>query len=171
VAEITELARAANVMTARLQAMVPQSGGADVKSLIGDATSTLVAANQLTRRLDETLTPGKGDVALTLANARKASDQVANIDVTSLNASLANMKSMLAENQQAVTTLIRQGRDVTGDSKVLLENLSASLTASSANLQRATNNLDALTERLSSDPAYALHGQKFADPPTPKASQ
>ena len=171
VAQITEVAKSANIVAGRLQALVPSGGsGVDLKQLVSNATTTLAATNQLTQRLDATLAPGKGDAALTLANLRRASDHAASIDVASLNASLVQMKQLIAQNQQTVSALLSQGKDMTTDGKALLENLSSSLTASGNSLQRTTDNLDALTERLSADPAYLLHGQRFTDPPPPKSA-
>jgi len=169
VAEVATVARSANALTTRLQSVLPADGGSsiDIKALAASATSTLTAANELTMRLDRSLAPGKGDVALTLANARRASDHVADIDVASLNQSLAQMKALLTENQASVTALLNQSKDVAGDSRTLLENLSASLVESSGNLQRASDNLDILSARVAADPSYVLRGQKFAVPPPP----
>jgi len=167
VAQAAAAAKSVNLIAQRIQVMMQGSGAAklDVPRLVGDATTTLASVNDLTRRLDDTLAPGKGDAALTLGNVRRASERAASLDVASLNTTLAQVKTLVSQNQANVTAMLSQGSAVTAQTRELLENLSGSLTTASANLQRTTDNLDALTERLAADPTYVVRGQRFVDPP------
>jgi uncharacterized coiled-coil protein SlyX len=167
VAEVTEVARSANLILARLNRTERPGGQNRLDQLMDNAQSTTVAARELSQRLDAAMAPGKGDLALTLANARRASNRAADIDVASLNASLAQMKAVIAENRQSLAAVLTQSRDLTADGRLMLETVSASLTDSASALQRTTTNLDALSERLAADPTYAVRGQRFTDPPPP----
>jgi ABC-type transporter Mla subunit MlaD len=167
---VTEVARSANLILARLNRAERSGGEGDLDRLLDTAQSTAVAARELSQRLDEAMAPGKGDLALTLANARRASGRAADVDVASLNASLAQMKDLIAENRQSLTAVLTQSRDLTTEGRTMLETISASLTDSASALQRTTNSLDALSERLAADPTYAVRGQRFTDPPAPQGS-
>jgi ABC-type transporter Mla subunit MlaD len=171
VLEVTEVASSANLILARLNRAERPGGGSDLDRLLDTAQSTAAAARELSQRLDEAMAPGKGDLALTLANARRASNQAADIDVASLNASLAQMKDLIAENRQSLAAVLTQSRDLTAEGRTMLETLSASLTDSASALQRTTTSLDALSERLAADPTYAVRGQRFTDPPAPGGSR
>lgn len=175
VAEAAEVAKTANVMVLQLQAMMPKPGasasGVDVQALIKDVTHTLASINEMSSRLNASFAPGKGDIALTLANVRRTSDQAATIDVASVNATIKQLELMMDTNQARVTAMLEDGTAISSDTRRLLENLSTSLSATGNNLQRTTDSLDALSERLSQDPTYLIRGQKFTDPPAPGATK
>lgn len=178
--DVASIANTARVMVAKFTAQRPgdSGGGVDVNAVMAKSMATLDSVQALTRRLDDTMTPGRGDVALTLANVRRVSGKAAELDVAKLNttlestrATVADLQKLVHDNQEAVTSLIGNGRTLGDSSTVLLETLSTSLAATSASLQRTTGNLDTLSERLSADPTFALRGQRFVDPPTPGAKR
>lgn len=174
VAQAAEVATAANAMAVRVQGMMAGIGGAgtgpggipiDVNRLAADVQLTLATLNQLSGRLNATLTPGQGDVALTLANVRRTSDKAATLDVARLNQTLVELQDIVRVNQANVNTLLTEGAAVSSESRALLETLNASMAATTSNLQRSSESLAALTERLEDDPTYAIRGQAFTDPP------
>ena len=165
VADVTQVARSANLILAGYNRTEGQGTGADLAQLVDNARSSAAAANEFAQRLDRSMAPGEGDLAVTLANARQASGRAATIDVASLNASLSEMKDLIAQNQQTVTAVLSQSRDMTADGRALLETMSSSLVDSANALQRTSASLDALSQRLASDPTYAVRGQRFVDPP------
>lgn len=172
VAQAAEVAKTANAMALRLQAMLEggaSSGGAnvDVQQLMTDAAATLHSVNQMTARMNQTMTPGSGDVAVTLANVRRASGQAAQIDVATANATLADVQALVRQNQASVNTMLVQGAALSTESRALLENVSATLASASANLERVSSNVEGLSERVEGDPTYLLRGQRYVDPPSP----
>jgi ABC-type transporter Mla subunit MlaD len=176
VAQAAEVAKTANAMALRLQAMLEggaSSGGAnvDVQQLMTDAAATLHSVNEMTDRLNRTMAPGTGDVAVTLSNVRRASGQAAQIDVATANATLADVQALVRANQASVNTMLSQGAALSGDSRALLENVSATLASAAANLERVSTNVEGLSERVEDDPTYLLRGQRYADPPPPGASR
>lgn len=170
VAEAAEVAKTANLMAARVQLMLAPGGGAGgggTGEVLANATQTLAALNSMSERIDRSMEPGRGDIALTLANVRRATGQAAAFDIGSLNGTLAEVRSMVTRNQESIAAILTSGKDVTGETRAMLENMSSSLTATSANLEQTTTRLDALSERMAADPTFILRGQKFADPPVP----
>ncbi len=175
VAQAAEVATTANAMAIKVQGMMAGLGGGtgpgglpiDVNRLAADVQLTLATLNQMSGRLNDTLTPGQGDVALTLANVRRTSDKAATLDVARLNQTLVELQDIVRANQANVSTLLTEGAAVSGESRALLETLNASMAATTTNLQRSSESLAALTERLEDDPTYAIRGQKFTDPPPP----
>jgi hypothetical protein len=171
VAQAAEVAKTANVLALRVQAMLPKGGAGsiDINKLTNQATSTLASVDEMTARLNASLAPGRGDAAIALSNVRDLSGKASTIDVVSINASIKRMETLLADNQAHIDALLSQGSVIATDTRASLENLSSSMSATGANLQRATDHLDALSERIAADPTYVLHGQKYADPPAPGA--
>lgn len=167
VGEAANVARTANEMAQRLQSMLQGEGGdspIDMAMIARDATSTLAALNSLSVQLDRSFTPGKGDIALTLSNVRRATGEV---DMAALNGILRETRTLVAQNQESVAGLLAEGRSSASEARAMLEGANASLVATSANLDRISDNLGTLTERLADDPTFAIRGQKFRDPPAP----
>lgn len=174
VGEAASVARTANQMAQHLQAMMQGSGAGspvDMAVVARNATQTLAALNSLSVQLDRNFTPGKGDIALTLSNVRKLTGHASTIDVAALNGILQETRTMVAQNQASIQGMLAQGNAGAGQARMLLENSSASLAATSSNLQRITDNLGALTERTAADPTFLLRGQHYADPPAPGANR
>lgn len=172
VGEAANVARTANQMAQRLQGMLQGSGGGtgspvDMAQVARDATGTLSALNSLSVQLDRSFTPGRGDLALTLANVRKATGRASEVDIAALNGILQETKALVAQNQGSIAGLLAEGKSSATEARVLLEGASASLVATSANLERTSSSLGALTERMAGDPTYAIRGQRYADPPAP----
>ncbi len=166
--QAAEVAKTAAAMTQQLQAMMGGSTkGVDIQKVMTDAATTLATVNEMSTRLNATLAPGRGDVALTMANVRRLSDHAASVDVSSVNDTLAQVKALVAQNQENVNTLLAQSAAASTETRTLLENISGSLTSTSTSLEHATANMDALSERIADDPTYALRGQRYADPPAP----
>jgi ABC-type transporter Mla subunit MlaD len=168
------VARTANAMAQRLQGMLQGSGSGsavDMAQVAQNATDTLAALNSLSGQLDRSFTPGRGDIAVTLANVRKATGRASEVDVASLNGILRETQSLVAANQQSIAGLLAEGKSSAGEVRMILEGASASLVATSANLERTSESLGSLSERLAGDPTYAIRGQRYADPPAPGASK
>ena len=72
-----------------------------------------------------------------------------------------------SQNQASIAGLLAEGRSSAGEVRGILEGASASLVATSANLERTSASLGTLSERLAGDPTYAIRGQRYADPPPP----
>lgn len=175
VAQAAQVATTANAMAQRLANMLDGGGGTtggasavDMAQVARDATGTLAALNSLSGRIDQSFSPGRGDIAMTLANVRKATGDV---DVASLNGILQETKMLVAQNQASIAGLLAEGHNSAGEVRKMLEGASASLVATSANLERTSASVGALTERLAGDPTYAIRGSKYADPPAPGDAQ
>jgi hypothetical protein len=179
IAQAAEVAKAANTMAVQVQAMLPKGDGGpggmpvDVNRLGRDVTTMLATLNEITTRLNATLDPTRGDVALALANVRRASGsaaelsgKAATVDVARLNQTLVEVQDLVRQNQGNVNTLLSEGANLSVESRALLENASAQMSATTANLQSTTESLAALTERLEDDPTYAIRGQRFSNPPS-----
>lgn len=168
VAQAAQVATTANAMAQRLSAMLQGSGGGasavDMAQVARNATGTLAALNSLSGRLDQSFSPGRGDIALTLANVRKATGDV---DVQSLNGILRETQALVAQNQASIAGLLAEGHSSASEVRQLLEGASASLVATSANLERTSASIGSLSERLAGDPTYAIRGTKYVDPPAP----
>jgi uncharacterized coiled-coil protein SlyX len=172
--EAVNVVRTADEMAQRLQTMIQGSGQGkpvDMAQVANNATATLAALHTLSTRLDRSFTPGKGDIALTLANVRKMSGRAAQIDVVSANGVLRETQAMIAKNQASIASLLAEGSNSATLAHTTLEGASASLVQASVNLERASASLDTLSERLAADPTYAIRGQKYADPPAPGATK
>lgn len=175
--EAAGVARTANAMALQLQRTLQGDGkggtasGAGMAAIAEKATGTIAALNSLSSKLDQSLTPGRGDVALTLANLRKLSGRASQIDVVQANQILAETRTLIASNQATIAELLKRSAGSAAELHATLEGASASLVETTANLDRISDNLGQLTERLSADPTYALRGQKFADPPPPGGSK
>jgi len=171
IGEAANVARTANQMAQRLQAMMQGTGGGgsavDMATIARNATGTLAALNSLSVQLDRNLAPGKGDIALTLANVRKMSGRASTIDITALNGILRETRLMVAQNQASIQGLLSQGNAGAGEARAMLQAASASLVSTSTNLERVSDNLGALTERVAADPTFVIRGQRYADPPAP----
>lgn len=176
VGEAAAVAKAANGMAQRLQAMLQGSGGkgasaVDMAQVARNATETLAALNSLSGQLDRSFVPGRGDIALTLANVRKMTGRASEVDVASLNGILRETQALVAQNQANIAGLLAEGKTSAGEVRMILEGASASLVATSANLERTSASLGSLSERLAGDPTYAIRGQRYADPPAPGESK
>lgn len=173
VGEAANVARTANQMAQRLQAMLQGTGGSgsavDMAAIARDATGTLAALNSLSVQLDRSFAPGKGDMAMTLANVRKATGRASEVDIAALNGILRETKALVAQNQASIAGLLSEGKNSATEARMLLEGASASLVATSTNLERTSGSLGALTDRLAGDPTFILRGQRYADPPAPGA--
>jgi ABC-type transporter Mla subunit MlaD len=168
VTQAAEVAKAANTIALQVQSMIPKAGGpgskVDIDVVVKDLTNTLASIDQMTTRLNASLAPGKGDIAQTLANVRTASTQAAAIDVSSLNNTIKVVQSIMSDNQVKIDTLLTESAALSTETRATMENLSASVTVTASNLQRTSESLDSLSARLSDDPTYVLHGQRFKDP-------
>lgn len=170
-AQVTELTRTANRMAAQLQTVMDGSGrpgeAAAVRRLMADAQATLATANQMTARLNHSLAPGRGDAAVAMTNLRTISGKATKIDIDGLNAAIADARALVGRNEANVDALLSQGAGLSVESRALLRDVSGTLVSASANLERTSGNIDALTERLGDDPTFAVRGQDYADPPPP----
>lgn len=177
VAQAAAVAKTANAMATRLAGMLEGAGGAgagspvDMARLARDATGTVAALNTVSSELGRSLKPGRGDIAMTLANVRRLSGTAATIDVASVNGILRDTNAMIAQNQENIAAMLADTRGASAQTRTMLEGLSASMVQASANLATVSDDLGALTERLSADPTFALRGTKFADPPAPGAAK
>ena len=135
--------------------------------LARDATGTVAALNTVSSQLGQSLKPGRGDIAMTLANVRRLSGSAATLDVAAVNGILRDTNTMIARNQENITAMLADTRGASAQTRTMLEGLSASMVQASANLATVSEDVGALTERLSGDPTYAIRGTKFADPPAP----
>jgi uncharacterized coiled-coil protein SlyX len=175
--EAANVARTANAMALQLKQTLQgdskngTASGAGMAAIAEKATGTIAALNSLSSKLDQSLAPGRGDVAITLANLRKLSGRASQLDVAQANQILAETRSLIASNQASVAELLKRGAGSAAELHSTLEGASASLVEATANLDRISENLGQLSERLSADPTYVLHGQKFADPPSPGGSK
>lgn len=173
VAEAAAVAKSANAMATRLAAMLDGAGGTgggapiDMARLARDATGTVAALNTVSGELGRSLRPGRGDIAMTLANVRRLSGTAATLDVASVNGILRDTNMMIARNQENIAAMLADTRGASAQTRTMLEGLSASMVQASANLATVSDDLGTLTERLSADPTYAIRGTKFADPPAP----
>lgn len=171
ISETTAVARTANQMATRLAAMLsgPGSSTFDMAGIAHDSTAALAALSGVAQRLDSSMAP-RGDLALTLANVRRVTGSASRIDVANINGTLSEVRALVAQNQKSIAGILAEGSQTTGQARAMLEDLSASLNQTSANLARASDSAAALGERLAASPTYALHGRKFADPPAPGAA-
>ncbi len=174
VAQAAGVARTANAMATRLATMLNGSAGGgaspvDMARLARDATGTVAALNSVSSELGRSLAPGRGDIALTLANVRRLSGTAATLDVAAVNGILRDTNAMIARNQETVAAMLADTRGATQQTRTMLEGLSASMVQASANLATVSDDLGTLTERLSGDPTFAIRGSRFADPPAPGA--
>lgn len=170
VAEATGVARSANLLVAQLQQGVGGTGGKRSDGgMMTDVAATLSTVRGLSDHVERNLRPGKGDLAVTLANLRHFSGNAASADVASVNAMLRDVRQLITQNQANVTALLSEGAGTTTQVKSTLEATSASLVRATANLEKISANLDALTERAAADPSSVLRGQRYADPPLPGA--
>lgn len=177
IGQAATVARTANEMATRLAAML-QGGGAgsesggmpvDMAALARDARGTVAALNALSTQLGRSFEPGRGDIALTLANVRRLSGNASTLDVAAVNGIIQDTKAMVAENQKTIVALLADTRSASAQTRAILEALSASMVQTGTNLARVSEEMGALTERLEGDPTYAIRGSKFADPPAPGA--
>lgn len=143
------------------------ASGFDLARVTQQSTAALAALSTIAQRLNTGFDPGHGDIALTIANVRRASGRAGEFDMASLNATLRQVQALVAQNQANVAGMLADTRATTAETRNLLETLSASLGQTSGNLATATGSLSALSERLSADPTFAIRGAKFADPPPP----
>lgn len=174
VGEAAAVARTANAMAQQLQAMLQGDGSAggagsavDMAQVARNATETLAALNSLSGQLDRSFTPGRGDIAVTLANVRKATGRASEVDIASLNGLLRETQALVAQNQQSIAGILAEGKSSASEMRMILEGASASLVATSANLERTSESIGNLSERLAADPTFAIRGQRYADPPPP----
>ena len=170
VGEAAAVARTASQMATRLGAMLDGGTGSspiNMAKVAKDSTQALASLSAISQRLDSSLTPGRGDIALTLAKVRRASGRAGEFDMRSLNGTIGEVRTLVAQNQTTVSALLSEGQATAAQTRALLENISGSLVTTSANLARASETMTILTERVASDPTYVLRGQKFQDPPNP----
>lgn len=172
IGEAANVAHTANAMAQKLSGMLQGDGSAvDMAQVARNATQTLAALNSLSTQLDHSFTPGRGDIALTLSHVRQATGRASEIDVTALNGILRETQSLVVQNQANIAGLLAEGKSSAGEVRILLEGASASLMATSANLERTSSSLGALSERLAGDPTYAIRGQRYVDPPPPEGEK
>lgn len=168
IGEAANVARTANAMAQKLSGMLQGDGSAvDMAQVARNATQTLSALNSLSTQLDRSFTPGRGDIALTLSHVRQATGRASEIDVAALNGILRETQTLVTQNQASIAGLLAAGKSSAGEVRGILEGASASLVATSANLERTSSSLGVLSERLAGDPTYAIRGQRYADPPPP----
>ena len=193
--DLTQLAAAAltqatqtlaqgGVLLARLETMTGGLGkpgnkgpGLDFAALARNVTETTGSVNAIAAKLNGTLTAQRqADLGAAIGNLRTVSNHAAAFDtaqvqatVVRTNALLQQMTSLLEENRASVQALATQGAGLTTDSRELLSSMQAGLVTASGNLERASANLDALSERMKGDPGYVLRGARYADPPKPGA--
>ena len=171
VGQAAAVAKTANAMAARLGTMLgsdaPGGSPVNMAKVAQDSTAALAALSGISRKLDDSLAPGRGDVALTLANVRRATGRAGDFDVASVNGTLRDVRTLVGQNQANVTGILSEGRVATTQTRALLEELTASLATTSANLARASDSMTALTERLAQDPSSVVRGRKFENPPAP----
>ncbi len=160
-------ATAATAMAVRLQAMLAGGGGGGGGSggVAGDLQGAARSLSAVLGGIDHSMAPGRGDLALTLANVRRASGQAARVDVGAVNGTLASVGSMLAENRTNVAQMVANGQAISAQTRDLLQTSARSLAETSDNLARVSASMDSLTERIAGDPGFAVRGQRFADPP------
>ena len=89
--------------------------------------------------------------------------------VARTNALLEQTTTLLKDNRDSIQNLATQSAGATAEGRDLLSEVQASIVASAGNLERASSNLDAMSQRLKSDPTYAIRGARLQDPPTPGA--
>lgn len=162
-------ARTASTLVMSLQAEVSGgTGKGKVGAMMYDATQTAAAFNSLATELDRSFRPGKGDVAVTLANLRQFSGRAAGFDINGVNATVAEARKLVAENQATIAALLRDSAGTAGQARATLEAASASLVAASANLERASANIDRVSEQVAADPSSIVRGRDLRDPPEPQ---
>ena len=175
VGQAAAVAKTANAMAQRLGTMMGSNapGGSPVNmaKVARDATAALAALSGISQKLDASMAPGRGDVALTLSNVRRMTGRAGEFDVASLNGTMRGVQTIVGQNRDNVGGLLTEGRAATVQTRVMLEGLSASLATTSANLARASDSMTALTERLAADPSSVVRGRKFEDPPAPGGKQ
>ena len=169
IGQAAAVATTANAMAGRLSAMMGSSGssGLDMARVARDSSAALASLAAISHSLDASLAPGRGDIALTLANVRRASGRAGDFDMATLNGTLHDVRTMVATNQDNIAGILADGRATTAQTHALLEGMASSLDTTSANLARASDSMAALGERLAADPTYVLHGRRYADPPPP----
>lgn len=170
IGEAANVARTANAMAQKLSGLLQgdgTGGAVDMAQVARNATQTLAALNSLSTQLDRSFTPGRGDIAVTLSHVRQATGRASEIDVAALNGILRETRALVAQNQASIAGLLAEGKSSAGEVRSILEGASASLVATSANLERTSSSLGALSERLAGDPTYAIRGQRYVDPPPP----
>ncbi len=158
-------ATAATAMAVRLQAMLAGGGGGGSGGVTGDLQGAARSLSAVLGGIDHSMAPGRGDLALTLANVRRASGQAARVDVGAVNGTLASVSSMVAENRSNVAQMVANGQAISAQTRDLLQTSARSLAETSDNLARVSASMDSLTERIAGDPGFAVRGQRFADPP------
>lgn len=169
IGEAANVARTANAMAQKLSGLLQGDGAGtvDMAQVARNATETLAALNSLSTQLDRSFTPGRGDIAVTLSHVRQASGRASEIDVAALNGILRETQALVSQNQASIAGILAEGKSSAGEVRTILEGASASLVATSANLERTSSSLGALSERLAGDPTFAIRGQRYADPPPP----
>ena len=130
-------------------------------------TAAVAALSGISRKLDASMTPGRGDVALTLANVRQLTGRAGQFDMASLNGTMRGVQTVVGNNQDNISGLLVESRATAAQTRAMLEQLTASLATTSANLARASDSMTALSERLAADPSSVVRGRKFEDPPAP----
>lgn len=169
IAEAALAARTASNLVMSIQAQVTGGNGAGkVGSMMDDASQTAAALNSLAVELDRSFRPGKGDVAITLANLRQFSGRAAGFDINGVNATVTEARKLVAENQASVAALLRESAGTATQARATLEAASASLVAASVNLERASANIDRVSEQVAADPSAILRGRDLRDPPEPQ---
>lgn len=174
-AQAADVARTASQMANRLQSMLQGSGATgggspiDMAALASNATGTVAALHTLSTALGRSLEPGRGDIAMTVSNMRRLSGNASTIDIASINGIIHDTNRVITQNQENIAATLADTRGATAQTRTMLEGLSASMVQTSANLAIVSEDLGALTERLSSDPSFAIRGTRFTDPPAPGA--
>ena len=149
------------------------AGGFDLAAVGRNVTETSASLDAISAKLNATLSPRRqADLSAAIGNLRTVSGKAAAFDVASVqttvartNALLEQMNGLLQDNRRSIAAIAAQGAGLTGDSRSLLAAMQSDMIAASANLERTSANLDALSERLNGDPGYLVKGVRYADPP------
>ncbi len=153
------------------------AGGFDLAAVGRNVTSTSASLDAISAKLNATLSPQRqADLSAAIGDLRTVSGKAAAFDMASVqttvartNALLEQMNGLLQDNRRSIQAMASQGAGLTSDSRSLLSAMQADMVAASANLERSTSNLDALSERLNGDPGFLVKGARYADPPQPDA--
>ena len=127
-----------------------------------DVTTTLASVNEMSTRLNASLAPGRGDIALTLSNVRQASDQAKTIDVKSINATLRQTQALMEANQAKINTLIDESTAISTDTRSRTSGAAAGGGGSTRRRRRRRH------RRRGSRPGSARRTRCARRPPTPR---
>ena len=90
--------------------------------------------------------------------------------VANANAALAEVQALVRQNQAGVGTVVTEAGALTADSRDLIGAMAAPMASAATNLDRASENIEAATEKLQSDPTSIVRRRGYRDPPPPGAA-